>query len=154
MIDLEGLSAFLRKWSQNHLLWFLMDSWVWFHMMVYWLSQLEWLKFILNLTICSTLLLFYFRLLLICPGVVCGLDSTVLMWFVIYDAKHRTEAWKRGEWKWYPEKSVTITVTELAVVYCYYLDQYCPFLDYVIQKVQSNLETGEASWDLRTQEEK
>lgn len=89
----------LRKWSQNHLLWFLMGSWVWFHMMVYWLSQLEWLILILNLTVCSTLLLFYFRLFLISPRVMCGLDWIVLMWFVVYDAKCRTEAWKGGKWE-------------------------------------------------------
>ena len=94
MIDPEGLSTFLRKWLQSPLLWLLTTSWAWFHMMVCWLSQLEWFKIILNLTMCSTLLLFHFRLLLICPQVMCGLDWIVPMWFVIHDTTCRTETYK------------------------------------------------------------
>ena len=95
--------------------------------MVYWLSPSEWLKLILNVTLCSMLLLFYLRLLLICPGVMCGLDCVVLMWFVIFDSKCRTEAWKEGKWECGKRVSECDCGFEECVIGCYFLDGLCPF---------------------------
>ena len=95
--------------------------------MVYWLSPSEWLKLILNVTLCSMLLLFYLRLLLICPRVTCGLDWVVLMWFVIFDSKCRTEAWKEGKGECGKRVSECDCGFEECVIGCYFLDGLCPF---------------------------
>lgn len=88
-------------------------------------SPSEWLKLILNVTLCSMLLLFYLRLLLICPRVTCGLDWVVLMWFVIFDAKCRTEAWKEGKWECGKRVSECDCGFEECVIGCYFLDGVC-----------------------------
>ena len=72
------------------------------------------------------LLLFYLRLLLICPRVTCGLDWVVLMWFVIFDAKCRTEAWEEGKWECGKRVSECDCGFEECVIGCYFLDGLCP----------------------------